>query len=152
MNPRQAFCTMVHEYGVGKLAGVLDMNRDTLQNKANPNSASHQPSLHDAWQAALHSGSPLLAVAFAQIAGGVFLPTSKLSDKSTPELYKAVHDLAREFGDVPRRIDEAMKDGRISPSEAAKIEREIFDLVEHAAVVGKRVQMMAEPTALRVAK
>ena len=152
MNLRKAFGVLVREFGVADMALAMKANAGTLQNKANANSTTHEPSLEEAGRVTVISGNPLIAEAFAELAGGVFVPTSRLSAETVPDLYRSVHELTRELGDVLREIDEGMKDGRVTPAERDKIQRNIFELIEKAAALGKRVDLMAQPVDLRAVK
>lgn len=143
---------MVHEGDVEALAAAMRISVATLRNKANPNSLDHEPTLQQTVTAAAFTSSPLIAEAFCELAGGVFVPTPGLSEKTVPELYQAVHQVTRELGDVLREIDESLKDGRMSPAERDKVQRNIYELIEKAATLGKRVALMAEPLQLKAVK
>jgi hypothetical protein len=147
MTPRDAFCHIAHDYGVERLAHQIGANPDTLQNKSNPNSETHKPTLDDCVKATIFTGDPRIAHAFAALAGGVFVPTTRLANSTVPELYAAVVKLAARFGEIPRSIDEAMKDGRISSTERRHLQTEIFNLIEAAAALGRRIDLDAQPPA-----
>lgn len=152
MKPRDAFCHIVHDFGCDALAVKMGVNRDTLQNKANPHSESHRPTLEDCVKATIFTGDPAIAHSFAALAGGVFVPTSRLAGTGLPELYQAVVKLAAEFGSIPRSIDDAMKDGRISGAERQQLEKQIFELIEAAATLGRRIDVDAQPRPLAAIK
>lgn len=152
MNVRQAFSKVLRDYGVKEFAEATGGNKNTLQCKANPNDSSHEPLLREAVDATVITRSPLIAIAFCELAGGIFVPTASLANKSVPELYKGVHDVTRELGDVLREIDEGMKDGRITPTERDRIKVNIFELIEKAAALGKRVDSMADAATLKAVK
>lgn len=137
MNVRDTIYQTVHDYpgGATALAPRMGLRPSTLLNMADPNKDSHGWSLRRFRQLIGFGGiRPLEAL--CQEHGGLFVPVGRFNDAPHGRLLKQLHALAREFGDVPRAIEQALKsDGRISDNELRRIERELAELVSAAAAM-----------------
>jgi hypothetical protein len=66
----------------------------------------------------------------------VFVPMGDFADAPDAKLLKQMNALAREFGDVPRTVEQALKrDGHISDNELKRIERELAEMVSAGAAL-----------------
>lgn len=151
MNVEDGLYHAVHDYsgGVASLAPRMKVAPATLYSMANPRITTHTWSLKQFRDLLTFTGDMRPLHALCEENGGVFIPTARLADQSIPELYRAVHNLAREFGDVPREIDEALADGRITPAERDRIAKQLFELIEKAAELGRRIDIEAAPVQLK---
>lgn len=151
MNVEDALYHAVHDYpgGAPALAPRLGKGASTLQNMADPRQATHQWNLRAFRNVLRFTGDVRPLQALCQENGGVFVPTPQIAAASTSELYHDLAKLAKEFGDVPREVEEAMADGKISPAERDRIEKQLFELIGQAAEFAKRIQIEAQPKALR---
>lgn len=88
-----------------------------------------------------YADKPLVTMAQAKLAGGVFLalPDPALDDES---LALQVMNIADELGDVSHVVREALRDGHVDTEEAAKTEGKLDDLVEAVISARALVQIM----------
>lgn len=131
MNVKDAIYQSVHDYpgGAEALAPRMGLRPNTLRHMADPNKQSHGWSLRRFTFLLTHAGTAPLA-ALCQEHGGIFVPLGEFADAPHSKLLKTMHHLAKEFGDVPRVIEQALKrDGQISDNELKKIERELAEMV-----------------------
>lgn len=154
MRVEDALYHAVHDYpgGAQALAPRMGVSGSTLQNMADPRQPNHTWPLRRFQQVVALTGDTRPVQALCAENGGVFVPTTRLSESSVPELFRAVSKLAAEFGDVVREIENDMADGRITPRERDMIQKQLNELIEAAAVLGKRIDVDARPVALRVAQ
>lgn len=146
MSVADANYRMVHNYpgGVDSFAPRLKVAAKTLYGMANPNDDSHGWTLNKWREAMQFAGDtgPLEEICVEN--GGIFLRLPTTVGKGADELYRDLARLSREFGDVPRSIEEALKDGRLKPKEFEKIKREVMELNQAAASVLKALEPMVE--------
>lgn len=154
MRLEDAIYHAVHDYegGVDVLAKRMGLAQSTLQNMANPRLTSHPWSLKKFRELRDFSGDLRPVHALCEESGGVFVPTTRYADAALPELSAAVVVLAQELGDVAREVTTAAADGRIVPREAQRIHQQLFELIEAAAAMARRVDVDAQPVPLKVAK
>jgi hypothetical protein len=122
----------------------------TLRNMADPKQETHGWSLKRFRQLIAFAGPRPLHALCAEH-GGVFVPTTRLADVELPQLYEMVTKLAATFGAIPLAIETAMKDNRITPREMTKLDSQIFELIETAAELRRRLQIESTHPALRAA-
>lgn len=137
MNVKDAIYQAVHDYpgGAEALAPRMGLRPNTLRHMADPKSVSHgwSPRRFDLLLA--HAGTAPLAALCGEH-GGIFVPLGAFAEAPTDKLLKQMHTLAKEFGDVPRVIEQALKrDGQISDNELKRIERELAEMVGAGASV-----------------
>lgn len=151
MSVESAIYQAVHEYpgGVDRLAQHMGLAASTVRCMANPNDPTHEFNLRRFRQLIdlSRDTGPLEAV--CEENGGVFVRMPRAADGSLDELMVSLVKMAREFGDVPRVIEESGGDKSITPKELAKIRREVYELQAAAAAVLKVVEQMARPAPLR---
>lgn len=131
MNTKDAIYQAVHDYpgGAEALAPRMGLKPNTLRHMADPKKETHGWSLRRFDLLTVHAGTAPLA-AFCQEHGGLFVPLGEFADAPHAKLLKQLHSLAKEFGDVPRVIEQALKrDGQISDNELKRIERELAEMV-----------------------
>lgn len=154
MNVEDGIYHAVHDYGggVAALAPRMKVAPATLYSMANPRITTHTWSLRQFRELLTFSGDMRPLHALCEENGGVFVPMGRFSESTLPELYRAVHNMARELGDVTREIDESTVDGRISLREAQRIHQQVFELIEAATALSRRVDVEAQAPQLKVAK
>jgi hypothetical protein len=154
MNVDDAIYHAVHDYegGPASLAPRMKLAAPTLQSMANPRITTHGWQLRQFRQLLTFTNDMRPLHALCEENGGVFIQTSRPAEASLPELYRAVHNCARELGDITREIDTALADGKIVPREAQRIEQQVFELIEAATALSRRVALDAQPVSLAVAK
>lgn len=138
MSPEDALFNAVHDYpgGAVSLAPRMKLARSTLQNMADPRQPDIGWPLKRVRQVIHLTGDKGPLQALCEEFGGMFVQLERFEHLPEGRLMKAVGKLAREFGDVPRRLEEALKgDGRISKNELHQIEREIAELNAASAAV-----------------
>lgn len=137
MNVKDAIYQVVHDYpgGAEALSPRLGLSANTLRHMADPKKQSHGWSLRRFDLLLAHAGPAPLA-ALCQQHGGIFVPLGEFADAPHGKLLKQMHSLAKEFGDVPRVIEQALKrDGQISDNELKRIERELAEMVGASAAL-----------------
>ena len=131
MNVEDAIYDAVHGYpgGAVSLAPRLGLAVSTLQNMASPKIESHGWSL-PRFRKLLAIAGPRPLEALCEENGGLFVPMGRFKDLPQGKLLKLMHSLAKEFGDVPRAVEEALADdGRISDNELKNIARQLAEMV-----------------------
>jgi len=86
------------------------------------------------------SGNPRFAKLLAELNGGIFVPLPE--GRCAGRLELAAGKSASEFGDVMVALGAALRDGRISPSEAKRILKEILQAI--VALAGLAEEVKAE--------
>lgn len=152
MKARDAFCLVAKDFGVLALAEKMGANPDTLQNKANPRSASHRPTLEDCEAATLFTGDARIADVFCQLAGGVFVKTMQFEGVSDIELLDAMNALVKEFGDIGPVLTAALADGRIDQGDLDKVQQQLYELNQRGAQLYARLASMKRETKFKVVK
>lgn len=142
MNARDAFCLVVKGAGVGALAEKMDVNADTLQNKANPRSQSHRPTVEDLELATLFTGDPRIADVFCKLAGGVFVKTASFEGVSDQELLDEMTQLAKEYADVPMAVSAALADGLVDQGDLDRVSQQLYELNQRGARIYARLASM----------
>jgi hypothetical protein len=137
MNVKDAIYRAVHDYpgGAEALAPRIGLSPHSLRHMADPNKQTHGWSLRRFDMLLAHAGiGPLSAM--CEEHHGIFVPLGEFADAPHAQVLKQLHQLAKEFGDVPRVIEQALKvDGKISDNELKRIERELAELVGAGASV-----------------
>lgn len=146
MSVKLAIYRAVHNYpgGTEALAAAMKLSPHTLRHMADPKKMTHEWSFRR-WDEliAIAGTGPLAAHCLEH--GGVFVPTGNYADRPHGALLKQMHVLAREFGDVPRAIDEALEgDGKVSANELKRIECQIAEMVEAGAALLSLVRQIHE--------
>lgn len=154
MNLEDALYHAVHDYpgGAEPLAIRMGIAPSTLQSMANPRLETHQWTLKRIRQVIDFTRDVRPVHAFCEENGGVFVPTTRNLDTPLPELFRAVHNCARELGDVTREIDEALKDGKISENEGKRVHQQLFEMIQAACELGRRIDLEAQPAQLKAVK
>lgn len=134
---RDALYDLVHDYpgGAPALAPRMKLAASTLLSMANPNCDSHDWPLKRVEQAIAFSGDHRPVDALCAQFGGVFVPLGDLAGASDSRVLKAASKLAKEFGDVPRRLQEALQDGTLAPRECEALRREVYEMNQAAAAL-----------------
>lgn len=107
--------------GLKAAAAALGKNEQVLRNKAAHTVTTNMLGLHEARDAMLMSGDLQILQALADELGVRVLPASKTPGSVLVELMAA----EAEHGDVARALADALRDGRITPREAADVAAEI---------------------------
>ena len=114
-----------HEFGLPELARRMGANHQTLINKLNPHSETHKLTFRE-WLAILDNTNDLRSLAdVCRLFGGSFVPAERRAKPS--DLLSALLAADREHGDVVRAMQEALRDGRVSPRELLSIRAEIVE-------------------------
>jgi hypothetical protein len=135
VNVKDSIYRTVHDYpgGAEALAPRMGLSPHTLRHMADPKGQSHGWSLRRFDLLLAHGGTAPLA-ALCQQHGGIFVPLGEFAEAPHAKLLKQLHTLAKEFGDVPRVIEQALKrDGQISDNELQACKRELAEMVGASA-------------------
>lgn len=132
--------------GVDGAAALVDKSRSLAGSWRNINQTD-LPRVDDATKldsvAVAQGREPPVTSAMARELGGVFLPLPA-ADPCDAALPGHVMHLTTELGDLSRRVGEALADGKVCRNDAAKIEREINDLIAVAVRARAHVQQLQE--------
>lgn len=135
MSVKLAIYRAVHSFvgGAEALAPLMKLSPNTLRHMADPKKQTHGWSLRRFDELLALTGTEPLE-ALCQDHGGIFVPMPAVTDNAPAPLLKALHKLAREYGDVPRAVEKALKrDGQISDNELKQIDQELAELVAAGA-------------------
>lgn len=146
MSVKLAIYRAVHNHpgGAEALAPQMKLSPNTLRHMADPKKATHGWSFRR-WDEliALTGTGPLEAHCIEH--GGFFLPMRSAGAAPHTTLLKCMHRLAKEYGDLPRVIEQALKgDGRISDNELNKIEHEFEEMVAAGAGVLAQIRQIRD--------
>lgn len=146
MSIELALHRLVYDYkgGVDELARLWGLSPATVRCMANPNDPTHGWPLNR-FREAMHTTGDLRPLeSLCQEFDGVLLRMPKSADKSLDELMASLVKLSREFGDVPRTIEEAGADSHWTRAEVDRIRREVYELQAAAAVVLQHIERLAD--------
>lgn len=145
MNVIDAAYAVVHDYPGGSvaLAPRLGMSHAILRGKVNPNDAGHHLTVAESLRMQLLTGDHRILQAEAEELGYALL---KLPSVDSGDFACEAMRTVKEFGDFIGSIEESMRDGKVTPNELRRIERELLEALAHisalhkliAAKVGKR--------------
>lgn len=139
---QQAFHDVVFDYGVEKLAAMMNMSRGTLYNKCNCNDNENnhnKPTGAELVLVTLLTGDKRIVQAFSRTVGGVYYEFPDFSSLTTDALMVHILKIAHENGDFHRAIERATALDGISRQEYAAIEKEGHELI--AAILESLVRM-----------
>ena len=147
MNPDDAFHALVHDYpgGSESLAPRMGMSPAVLRNKANPECATHLPTLRDVRKAMALSGDLRPLHALCGEFGGVLVSVGEgepADDMAVLELIAAVW--ARN-GDLGQAVHSALVDHVLTHVELALIQQAAYAAQERITTLVKRLEGMAQP-------
>lgn len=151
MSPRYTHTTAAaqsiakgHHNGIAGLAMVMHKSPTILANKLNPNCDTNQLTLEEAAEITDRTQDPAIADALAALCNRVTvaLPDVEMTLK---DLSRECCRLTTECGDVAREVSEAEQPEsewgeRISPAEAKRIEKALWDLVSVSMAMIQRVR------------
>jgi hypothetical protein len=146
MKVEDALYHAVHDYqgGAAALAPRMGaLSASTLYSMANPRETAHGWSLARFRQLLAFTGDLRPLNALCEEHHGVFLAVPEC-DRDAATSLQLVADLAADFGDVARSAADAIRDGRVSQTELAKIDTQILELITAAAKLGKKLRVEAE--------
>lgn len=133
-------------FGITKLAGVLDKTPKVLGNELNPNCPEHKLGFETVVAMSEVLGDDSILHLWASHKGLVVFepPKDKLVDDK--ELVVCMSSFTKEVGDVAGAIHTALEDLRITTCEVTQIELEVREAVESMFQLLHRVKELQEPT------
>lgn len=139
-NVLDAAYNVAHDYpgGVPALAARMDMSKNVLQKKVDPNEADHHLRLDESVKIQKFSNDKRIVKAMAQELGGVFidLPADEVvSDMGLLDTFlkATLHD-----GMFANEFQRAWADGKITQDEFKRLKARIYQLI------GARLAILAE--------
>lgn len=131
MNVIDAAHAVVHDYpgGTPALAPRLNMAPAVLRGKVNVNDHGHHLTVVEALRIQQLTGDHRIFLAEAEELGYVAMPAPQIAHE---DVGSALTRLCGEFGDYMRRVDESMRDGKITANERRTLERELLDMITAA--------------------
>lgn len=121
-----------HLGGMDTLGPLMGCNPRVLNNKLNPACHSHHLTLVEAMRLQQITGRHDVLFAEADLLGYVCIPRPDTSDLN---ITSALTRACSEFGDYMREADAALKDGRVTPNEIKRLEKELSELMAAAAAL-----------------
>jgi hypothetical protein len=112
--------------GVPALAVRMGMSANTLQHKLSLTNSTHHLTLREAIALQHISGDKRIVQAMCGALGGVFVDMEADSSHTTME---QVMRMAKEFGEVLGAVNDAVVDGRVTPNEMHRCERQAAELI-----------------------
>lgn len=134
MNIQDAAYMVGHDYpgGAGALADRMGIVRAVFNSKLNPNTATHHLTLVEALKMQQLSGRFDVLYAMAEACGFVCLP---LPGEVHENVDRDIAALCKEFGDYVSQVSQALDDGRITPNELHRCEKELSEMLAAAQVL-----------------
>lgn len=131
MNVIDAAHAVVHDYpgGATALAIRLNMAPAVLRGKVNVNDTGHHLTVVESLRTQQLTGDHRIFLAEADELGYVALPKPQIDDI---DVGGALTRLCGEFGDYLRRVDESMRDGKVTSTERRALERELLQMITAA--------------------
>lgn len=131
MNVIDAAHAVVHDYpgGTPALAPRLNMAPAVLRGKVNVNDTGHHLTVTEALRIQQLTGDHRIFMAEADELGYVAMPKPQVDDI---DVGGALTRLCGEFGDYLRRVDESMRDGKVTTNERRTLERELLEMITAA--------------------
>ena len=140
MNVQDAAHAIAHEYGLPELALRMGINRQVFNNKVNPGCATHVLSLNEAVRMQQLTGRYDILYAMADTLGYVCMPAPHVDDADVSAM---LAHTCGEFGDYLREVERTMTDGRVTPNEVKRMQKELLELIASAnALHGKLSSMV----------
>ncbi len=132
MNVLDAAYAIGHDYpgGAHALGPRLGMTGKMLANKLNPTDLLHKVTLSEAMQMQALTGDHRILMAMADELGYVAIPAPGCV--SDDDVSHALATMCAEFGDYLRKVDESMRDGRVTTTERRGLERELAQMMAAA--------------------
>lgn len=120
---------LVNDYpgGAVALAHVVGKNPATLSHEVNPNYPAAKFGLADAAKLSAFTDDRRIAAALASQVGCMLLPLPDVRMDCTS--FGAVARLAQEFSDLVQVVSTTVEDGKVSPNELDRVQREAAQLV-----------------------
>jgi hypothetical protein len=144
---------LVHAVGGQEAAAqLIGKSQSQVQRCCSINDDSNFLNARDIGVLEQYAPRPLVTMALAKLAGGVFLalPDPAIDQE---DLALKIVNIADELGDVSHVVRDALKDAHVDSDEAEEVERELDQLIEVALAARSHVQMIQgkEPTAAMIA-
>ena len=132
MNILDAAYATGHDYpgGAHALGPRLGMTGKMLANKLNPFDVNHKVTLSEALQMQVLTGDHRILMAMADELGYVAIPAPGCV--SDDDVSHALASMCAEFGDYMRKVDESMRDGKVTASELRGLEKERAEMIASA--------------------
>ena len=132
MNVLDAAYAIGHDYpgGARALGPRLGMTGKMLANKLNPFDVNHKVMLSEAMQMQVLTGDHRILMAMADELGYVAIPAPGCV--SDDDVSHALAAMCAEFGDYLRKVDESMRDGKVTSSERRGLEKELAEMIASA--------------------
>ncbi len=134
---------MTLDYGVARLAEVLNKGANTLYQEVNPHPGegrTHKLGLLDFRTITNTTRSYLALRRLALDCDHVATPIPQRQPDSVKSWFERVGKLSKEFGDFAEEVGRALADGKLDRREALRMLKELDDLLE--ACVGSRMELL----------
>lgn len=132
-----------HEFGVAKLAKLLDLPPTTLYTKVDPYQPSCLTSAELVRVSILTRDDRLIEATCREI-GGAFYRLPEVQRDSDASLLEMLCKLGAEEGEFCQRLWQFMADGDISLAEFKVLDKELFDIVAAVARLRERIREIAD--------
>ncbi|WP_022949546.1 phage regulatory CII family protein [Methylohalobius crimeensis] len=126
--------------GISGIARRLGKREHTLLIKLNPNDDLHQPTVGEFVSIMMDTGDLSPLETLCEMFGGQF---STRPQESKQDLPMAVLHSSVEYGDVCRAVEEALADGRLDETEAARLRKEVSEARRALLVLENTVKEQA---------
>lgn len=127
---------IAHEYP-GKVEGLalrMGVSASTLNKKVSPNNTDHKVSVADAVHMQVAANRFDILYAMSAALEHVSIP---VPDQDHGQLARRLAKVGSEVGDVFRKTEKALADGRISPRERRELTKEVTEAITALAAVLK---------------
>lgn len=140
MNVLDAAHGIAHEYGVDLMAGRLGMRTKVLNSQVNPNDPTHVLGLMTAVRMQMLAERYDILYAMANSLDHVCIRKPSMPDE---DLSQAMANACVEFGEFVNEVTKAIKDKRVTRTEAKRTQKELSDLIASATRLQAIMSAMA---------
>lgn len=138
----EATYCVIHEFGIKRLAGLLDLPPTTLYTKADPHQASGLTAC-ELVRITLLARDDRLIEAVSREVGGAFYRLPERTDDTDADLLQLMCRLGAEEGEFCQALLFHFADRKISQDEFRRLDKELFDIVAAVATIRARLQAIA---------
>lgn len=133
MNVIDAAHAIVHDYPGGSiaLAPRLGMSAAILRGKVNPNDSGHHLTVEESLRMQQLTGNHAIYLAETDELGYVAILKPQIGG-ADDDVAHALTRMCSEFGDYLRKVDESMKDGKVTTTERRQLEQELSEMIAAA--------------------
>lgn len=151
MNIQDAAHLIGHEYpgGAQAMADRMGIVRAVFNSKLNPNTTTHHLTVVEALRMQQLAGRYDILFSMAESCGFVCVP---MPGDIHENIDRDVARMIKEFGDYIGRVSDAIEDGRVTPNELKRCEKELSEMMAAANALQAALAAMSANQSGRLAR